>query len=199
MSDGYHHGDLRRAILDAAALVIAGRGVAAVSLRDLARKAGVSHAAPAHHFTNKTGLLTALATEGFTMLAGYLATAHHDDTTDLAELGVAYVRFALEHPAHFMVMFDRDALDYADPDLTAARAATGAQLRAGVAELPETVAADSRMAALAAWSLAHGYATLHLDGNIIDPRSDTDPAKVFRAITTMIFTNRGTPSGGTRE
>ena len=171
--DGYHHGDLRRQVLDAAATVIAERGVAAVSLRELARQAGVSHAAPAHHFTNKTGLLTALAVEGYGLLAEALASAQHD----LAEMGVAYVRFAVEHSAHFRVMFDPDLLDRDDPDLIAARATTRAQLRAGI------TSANQELAALAAWSLAHGYATLHLDGNL----TDADPAEVFRGLTTMIF------------
>lgn len=167
----YHHGDLRRQVLAAAVEVIAERGVAAVSLRDLARRAGVSHAAPAHHFTNRTGLLTALATEGFRRLGEALAGAD-----GLADMGVAYVRFALAHPAHFRVMFDSDLLNPDDPDLAAARTATREQLRAGVAGLPDT-------AALAAWSLAHGFATLRLDGNV----PGDDPAELFRRLTAMMF------------
>jgi len=179
--DGYHHGDLRRQVLATAATVIAERGVAAVSLRELARQAGVSHAAPAHHFTNKTGLLTALAIEGYALLADAMASAQQD----LAEMGVAYVRFALDHPAHFRVMFDPDLLDRDDPDLAAARATTRAQLRASIAD---KAPANPDTATLAAWSLAHGYATLHLDGNLTDIAGDADPAEVFRALTTMIFT-----------
>lgn len=174
--DGYHHGDLRRQLLAAAVAAIGEHGVAAVSLRDLARQTGVSHAAPAHHFVNKTGLLTALATEGFTMLAAALAAVE-----DLSEKGVAYVRYAIEHPAHFRVMFDSELLDDHDAELLAARAAARTQLHAGVAALPDA----NPLAPIAAWSMAHGFATLHLDGNL---SGYGDPAEVFRELTTMIVT-----------
>src|SRR5689334_25241030 len=99
----YHHGDLRRAILSAALDVIATDGPTALSLRDLARRAGVSHAAPAHHFKDKAGLLTAIAIDGYERLAVALEAG-----SSLLELGAAYVRFALDHPAHFEVMFSPD-------------------------------------------------------------------------------------------
>jgi AcrR family transcriptional regulator len=170
VTDTYHHGDLRRQVLTAAAEVIAERGVAAISLRDLARQAGVSHAAPAHHFGNKTGLLTALAAEGFARLAEELGAAD-----GLKEMGVAYVRFALDHPAHFRVMFDSDLLDADNPELVAARAASRQRLRAGVDDQPEQ--------AMAAWSLAHGFATLRLGGNL----TGDDPAEIFRRIAETAF------------
>ncbi|HTI22130.1 MAG TPA: TetR/AcrR family transcriptional regulator [Kutzneria sp.] len=170
MTDSYHHGDLRRQVLTAAAEVIAERGVAAVSLRDLARQAGVSHAAPAHHFGNRTGLLTALAAEGFERLAAELGAAD-----GLKEMGVAYVRFALDHPAHFRVMFDSDLLDADNAELVAARAKARQKLRAGVDGRPEQ--------ALAAWSLAHGFATLRLGGNV----TGEDAAAIFRGIAETAF------------
>src|SRR3954465_7674531 len=104
----YHHGDLRRAVLDAALEVIADAGPGAISLRDLARRAGVSHAAPAHHFKDKAGLLTAIAVEGNELLADSLTDALDEERTGLIDLGVRYVRFALEHPAHFEVMYRPD-------------------------------------------------------------------------------------------
>ena len=136
----------------------------------------MSHAVPAHHFTNKTGLLTAVTIPGLTLLADALATAEGD----LAEMGVAYVRFALDHPAHFRVMFDSDLLDNDDPELTAARAAARTQLHAGVGALSDA----NPLAPVAAWSLAHGFATLRLDGNLA---GEGDPAEVFRTLTTMTF------------
>ena len=87
----YHHGDLRRAVLDAAVAAIAESGPAALSLRDLARRAEVSHAAPAHHFGDKAGVLTALAAEGYALLGDALLETH-DRTGDFLEVGVAYVR-----------------------------------------------------------------------------------------------------------
>ena len=86
----YHHGDLRAVILTEAARLVAERGPDGVSLRELARSAGVSHAAPAHHFTDRRGLFTALATQGFLLLAEALIDARGD----FADAALAYVRFA---------------------------------------------------------------------------------------------------------
>ncbi|WP_103530134.1 TetR/AcrR family transcriptional regulator [Streptomyces sp. SM11] len=179
----YHHGDLRRAILDAALDVIAAEGPAALSLRDLARRAGVSHAAPAHHFKDRTGLLTAVAAEGYALFADALTGA-----PDLRERGVAYVRFAATHPAHFQVMFQPDLHRADDPDLLAARARATEALRAGVADLPPGGrGGDDRLAGVAAWSLAHGFATLLLSGNLADAVEGRNPEEAFRSLTALIF------------
>ena len=120
----YHHGNLRAELLAAAAQAIAKDGVAALNLRQLARQLGVTHAAPRHHFSDRRGLLTALATEGYTLLATALRTAGDD----FLEAGVAYFRFALDNPGHFAVMYRPDLVDPTDVDLQAARAQTGAAL-----------------------------------------------------------------------
>ncbi|MFJ2437253.1 TetR/AcrR family transcriptional regulator [Streptomyces anulatus] len=183
----YHHGDLRRVILDAALDVIATNGPGALSLRDLARRADVSHAAPAHHFKDRTGLLTAVATEGYALFADALAGA-----PDLRERGVAYVRFAATHPAHFQVMFQPDLHRTDDPDLLAARTRATEALRAGVADLPPSGRGeDDRLAGVAAWSLAHGFATLLLSGNLADAMEGRNPEAVFRSLTGLIFTAEG--------
>ncbi|MFH9297358.1 TetR/AcrR family transcriptional regulator [Streptomyces sp. NPDC017520] len=180
----YHHGDLRRVILDAALDVIATNGPGALSLRDLARRAGVSHAAPAHHFKDRTGLLTAVAAEGYALFADALAGA-----PDLRERGVAYVRFAATHPAHFQVMFQPDLHRTDDPDLLAARARATGALRAGVADLPPAGRGeDDRLAGVAAWSLAHGFATLLLSGALADAMEGRDPEEAFRSLTALVFT-----------
>ncbi|MEE1730568.1 TetR/AcrR family transcriptional regulator [Streptomyces sp. BE282] len=179
----YHHGDLRRAILSAALDAIAAEGTAALSLRDLARRAGVSHAAPAHHFKDRTGLLTAVAAEGYALFADALAGA-----PDLRERGVAYVRFAATHPAHFQVMFQPDLYRADDPDLLSAQARATDALRAGVADLPPGGRGeDDRLAGVAAWSLAHGFATLLLSGNLADATEGRDPEEAFRSLTGLIF------------
>ncbi|MDK9500178.1 TetR/AcrR family transcriptional regulator [Streptomyces katrae] len=187
----YHHGDLRHAVLTAALDVIAAEGPGALSLRDLARRAGVSHAAPAHHFKDRTGLLTAIAAEGYDLLAEALADADADadaDAPKLRERGVRYVRFAMTHPAHFQVMFQPELLREDDPDLTAARQRAGEQLRMGVAQLPDAGRGDdARLAGVAAWSLAHGFATLLLSRNLSGPVDDQDPEEVFRSITGLLF------------
>lgn len=179
----YHHGDLRRAILSAALEVIAADGPSALSLRDLARRAGVSHAAPAHHFKDRTGLLTAIAAEGFGLLSGTLQEAG-----DLKDAGVRYVRFAREHPAHFQVMFTPELLRADDLELTTARALAGDALRGAVSAVqPEGLGIDTRLAGVAAWSLAHGFATLLLSHNLDGPVGDKDPEEVFRALAATLF------------
>ena len=110
----YHHGNLRRVLLDSACELIAERGPASLSLREVARRAGVSHAAPAHHFSDKTGLLTAVAAEGWDLLAADL-TATAARTADFGELGVSYVLFATNRRAHFAVMRTPELLDDDDP------------------------------------------------------------------------------------
>ncbi|MFB6875153.1 TetR/AcrR family transcriptional regulator [Streptomyces sp. NPDC056323] len=179
----YHHGDLRRAVLTAALDVIRTEGPGALSLRDLARRAGVSHAAPAHHFKDRTGLLTAIATEGYERFADALA-----DAPDLRERGVRYVRFAVDHPAHFQVMFQPDLYRADDPGLLAAKDHASAELRAGVTGLPAAGRCDdARLAGVAAWSLAHGFATLLLSGNLEAAVGTRDPEEVFRSVTQLMF------------
>jgi AcrR family transcriptional regulator len=175
----YHHGDLRRALLDAAATAIEESGPAALSLRELARRAGVSHAAPTHHFGDKAGLLTALAAEGYDLLATELA-AEHAATSSFLELGVAYVRFAVEHRAHFEVMFHPGLYRPDDPEVAGARERAGAALYAGVATLPGVAGRDVREAGLAGWSMAHGFATLWLSGAL--PDLGDDPTAAARVI-----------------
>ncbi|MEU6670131.1 TetR/AcrR family transcriptional regulator [Streptomyces sp. NPDC046727] len=183
----YHHGDLRRAVLAAALDVIAADGPSALSLRDLARRAGVSHAAPAHHFKDRTGLLTAIAAEGYGLLAQALR-----DASDLREAGVRYVRFAREHPAHFQVMFSPGLLRADDLELGTARALAADALRAAVTAVdPGDRGPDARLASVAAWSLAHGFATLLLGHNLDGAVGDRDPEEVFRALSAMLFHSAG--------
>jgi len=180
----YHHGDLRRTVLAVALDVLAGEGIGAISLRDLARRAGVSHAAPAHHFGDKTGLLTAIAAEGYGLLADTLGAITPGTRDALRELGVGYVRFALAHPGHFEVMNHPRAIDPADPALLREQARASGSLRAGVAGLPADLRGDTEHAVLAAWSLAHGYATLCLSGAA---RPGEDPEATFRALAGALF------------
>jgi AcrR family transcriptional regulator len=182
----YHHGDLRRALLEAALQAIAEVGPAAVSLRDLARRTGVSHAAPAHHFGNKAGLLTAVAADGFRRLAATLREAH-EATGSFLEVGVAYVRFAVTHPAHFEVMFRPELYHPDDPELVRARDAARALLYppAGEAANSPNGGGDVR-AGVAAWSLVHGLATLWLNHNL-PPQLGDDPEQITREVARYLF------------
>lgn len=175
--ESYHHGDLRRALLTAAAAAIEEAGPAALSLRDLARRAGVSHAAPSHHFGDKKGLLTALATEGFDRLAADLEVSRERDGSFL-ELGVTYVRFARTHRAHFEVMFRPDLFHADDPAAREAGKRASDALYAGVADLPDSQALSESdgSGGLAGWSIAHGFATLANGGTLGPPGDDPDEA-----------------------
>jgi AcrR family transcriptional regulator len=187
----YHHGDLRRALLDAAVAAVTEAGPGALSMRDLARRAGVSHAGPTHHFRDKVGLLTVLATEGYDLLAEALATAARNPV----ELGVAYVRFAAGHPAHFQVMFRPDLHRPADPALVRARSRVTETLYgdavvplvadgAGAADGARVAECSESDAVMAAWALAHGFATLWLSGAL--PPLGTDPVPAARTLLTHL-------------
>ena len=152
----YHHGDLRPALLREAAAAIEEAGPAAVSLREVARRAGVSHAAAAYHFGDKAGLLTAVAAEGYRMLTEELRGAR-----DYLELGVAYVRWAVGHRARFELMYRPELYRPDDPEVVSARAA------AAVLLYGSATPGEGRLAAgTAAWALMHGLATLWLNGNL---------------------------------
>jgi AcrR family transcriptional regulator len=180
----YHHGDLRTAILREAARLVAERGADRVSLRELARDAGVSHAAPAHHFTDRRGLFTALAAQGFRRLAAVLAAAR----PHFSDAALAYVWFALEHPGHYQVMFNRSLVDAADAELAEAEAEAAAELSRGVATLRDPNArADQAGAALAAWSLVHGFSMLWLNDAVNAQVKSVDPMDTVARLATMLF------------
>jgi AcrR family transcriptional regulator len=183
----YHHGDLPRALIDAAVQAIAEVGPAAVSMRDLARRAGVSHAAPAHHFGDKAGLLTAVAADGFRRLAATLRETHQA-TGSFLEVGVAYVRFAVTHRAHFEVMFRPELYRTDDPELVQARDAARALLYPPAAEAANSPNGrdDGVRAAVAAWSLVHGLATLWLNHNL-PPQLGDDPEQITREVARHLF------------
>lgn len=162
---GYHHGDLRAALLAAAEAELAERGTEGFSLRQVARRAGVSHAAPAHHFGDTRGLLTALAAEGFHR---FLATqsareaqAGADPRAQLTAAGLGYIDFAMERPALFRLLFGSDQPDFTDPTLDAAATAAYRHLRDQV-----TDAGGDEVAAAAAWAMAHGLADLLSNGRL---------------------------------
>lgn len=180
----YHHGDLRAVILQQAARMIAETGAEHLSLRELARQAGVSHAAPAHHFTDRRGLFTALAADGFTLLAAALEGARGQ----FLDAALAYVGFALQHPGHFAVMFDTSLLDAADHELLAAQTAAGTELSRGVSTLNSAKAkANPADAELAAWSMVHGFSMLWLNNAFTPDIAGADPMELAERIGRMLF------------
>jgi len=167
----HHHGTLRRALLDAVAEIVLEKGPDAVSLRECARRAGVSHSAAAPHFGDKRGLLTAFTTERSERLAASMREAvaalppRADAKARLRATGLGYIAFARDNPAHFRMMFRTDQVDTADPAWRAAVNASWQPLQ--VAMDAVAVGADARaMRArlVFAWSAVHGFCTLRAEG-----------------------------------
>ena len=162
----YHHGDLRAALLSAAEAELAEKGVEAFSLRSVAKRAGVSHAAPAHHFGDANGLLTALAALGF---QEFLATQHAFEARapktprdQLIAAGLGYVGFARTRPALFKLMFGSERTNYANPVLKAAADDAIVHLMTQVKLVGGNLAQD----VTAVWATAHGLADLIIAGRI---------------------------------
>ena len=154
----YHHGSLREALLQAGSEILETDGAGALSLREAARRAGVSHNAPYRHFVDRDSLLAALAAEGFALLAASIEKRPEGD------MGLAYVEFALRHPHRFRLMFG-GMLSFDDyPELRAQAKGSHERLQRVFADLGD----DSKFAAAAAWSLVHGLAHLLLDGHFAD-------------------------------
>lgn len=182
----YHHGQLRQAVLDAAVAEIEAAGPANLSMREIARRAGVSHAAPAHHFGDKAGIFTAIATEGYRLIAeatGAVAVGHEA----LLKGGLAYVNFALTHRGYFEVMFRPELYRTDDRDLIAARDAAFAVLYRAVEDGLAQTAGDVLGTAIAAWSAAHGFAVLWLNGNL-PPELTKNPAALASLVTDGMVT-----------
>jgi AcrR family transcriptional regulator len=166
----YHHGDLRAALLAAAEALIAERGVDRFSLRETARRAGVSPAAPAHHFGDARGLLTALATDAFQKLGDALEAADSggDRRAAAAAQGLAYVRFALAERAKFDLMWRYSLIDREDADYGAAAGRAfmllDRAMRGPDAPMPNGPSDPVLAPSIACWSTVHGFARLALDG-----------------------------------
>ncbi|HEY0149077.1 MAG TPA: TetR/AcrR family transcriptional regulator [Allosphingosinicella sp.] len=190
----YHHGQLRESLLAAAEAVIAERGVDAFSLRETARRAGVSPAAPAHHFGDARGLLTALATLAFDRFGDALASAEAAAAGEgrqarMQAQGLAYVRFALEERAKFDLMWRYALIDREDTVYQAA-SYRGFQLLDRAVRGPDAPApsgpGDPILApSIACWATVHGFARLALDGAF---GSDSEaPARAVKALLPAVL------------
>lgn len=176
----YHHGALREALITAAEQVIAERGVDGFSLREAARRAGVSPTAPGYHFRDTRGLLTAVATAAFRDFGEALAAADvgPDRVTRLRAQGMAYVRFALANPARFDLMWRKSLIDNSDAECKAAGERAFKILdRVVRGEDAHGSACDSEATpSIAAWSIVHGFARLALDGMFGTERQEVEQA-----------------------
>jgi len=163
--------DARRAILDASLALIAEQGVRAVSFREVARRAGVSHQTPYHHFGDHHGILRAIATEGFAGLTAAMrqaAAVHADPMDALHASGVAYVRFARDHVGHFRVMFQGAIVDVHDPNAPIVEARetsdTLGELAAAAHASGYGGGLDVDALARLCWTTVHGLASLAAEG-----------------------------------
>lgn len=177
----YHHADLRPALLSAARRMLERDGPAALSLREVSRRAGVSHNAPYRHFADRAALLAAVAAEGFDALAARMQDAAANTSPDrrLSAIGAAYVRFALDAPNLFRLMFGGLVRGADHADLAAAGARAHAVL---ASEAKGEKSAPSR--AVAAWAMVHGLAHLLLEGQIAAVRDS--PAAIDRLIAEIL-------------
>ncbi len=179
----YHHGDLKQALIAAGEAVLAERGLQGFTLRECARRAGVSHAAPKHHFGDVKGLLTAIAARGFEQLTrrlrAKLRTAGADLDAQFIATAEAYLGFAERYPEHFRIMFRRDLVDVHSPVVVGAAHSTFIELtnvihrqrgepviEGEVADLG-SMSTDVINDIVVAWSYVHGLAHLKLEGQLL--------------------------------
>jgi AcrR family transcriptional regulator len=185
----YHHGNLRPALVRAAMELLEESGETALSLRAVARRAGVSAAAPYRHYADREALVSAVATLGYRELAERLAAAHPSPSTpeQLAGVAIAYVQFALERPALFRIMFG-EPCDRDNDERVAATAAVSAYVRSIARRtFPQ---ADDEALATAIWALVHGLAFLYLDGKLDAPTPSAVADRVTAAIQALLTATR---------
>ena len=188
--NGYHHGNLRAALLRAAEEIIRESGVEGLTLRACARRAGVSHGAPAHHFGNITGLLTEFAAEGFERLTESMSRKNIEDADDeLRAAGLGYIQFAMRWPEHFRVMWRTELLNQASPRLCKARQTAQQRLRDSLVHADahgRTLSEDELAARFQLASCCvHGYASLWVEGNR-SSRSLDDAKRMLRLLRTSL-------------
>ena len=182
-SKPYHHGDLRSVLLEVADRLIDEDEAGTFSLREVARRAGVSAPAAYRHFRDKEALLAALASKGFDDFAVALKDATRGAASPLAAMGQTYVRFAVERPGRFRLMYGRAIPDRSKyPELESARMASVAAMRAAIAVSPQAVA-DPAVASLKLWCMVHGLSQLILDGML----AGHDVDALARAVTSGNF------------
>lgn len=207
---GYHHGDLRQALIDVSVDVIRKQGVEALNLRALATRLEVSSGAPYHHFASRADLLAAIAQEGFERLQQEMASSCEAVPADagarLQALGLAYVNFAVRHPGHFRVMFLADAQGAHSQALSAASRQAFDQLWQVVGDCQREGVAppgEQGLLTLTAWSLVHGLASLWADGALPARGGHLNPATMAPQVTNLLrqmFESLAgnTPSAGKR-
>jgi len=174
------HGDVRRLVLDAAIAIIELEGAESLSMREVARRAGVSHQAPYHYFSDRSGIFAAISEEGFAGLAQAFRDVHETEMPAAKAGFIAYLNFSRQHVGHFRVMFRNDICGVATHALTQTAADSAfEELRLMVTRITGSEIDPNKAFAFAAmlWSLSHGLATLVIDGplpNKVPPSTDLE-------------------------
>lgn len=200
-SGAYHHGDLRRVLLETAVRVVEHEGLSALSLQALSKRAGVSSGAPYHHFESREQLLTAIAEQGFDLLSAEMkrcaALAGKDAASELRGLGEGYMRFALAHRGHFRVMFRPELQEHLSDPCEVPGEDSFEMLRACVQRCQSeglARAGDPMPLVLVAWAGVHGASTLWIDGSLgskrMVPTEDVLIDMVARTLVDLITAPR---------
>lgn len=198
MNQTYHHGALREALLSAAEIILERDGITGLTLRAAAREAGVSHAAPTHHFRNLSGLLSELAALGFIRLRRHLVdaldAAGSERAHSKAAMSRGYIAFARQSPGLFRVMFRSEQLDWSNQSLATAGASTFNMLtHQSVEAAPQKVMLPlaELSDAMAHWSMMHGLATLLIDGRLGAVASELPPEVGLEGLLDQILRRNG--------
>ena len=165
----YHHGNLKLELLQAALSILDEEGVEGIGIRQVARKVGVAHSAPANHFKNKQSLITALAEEIFQNLLRLIESRFQQNLALRESVQVfcqTLLEFALTYPNRYRLMWRRDCLDNQDAQLSASMEAVYQKLIGILHKQATKKRVDVESQAIAVWSLIHGYVSLRLDGNL---------------------------------
>ena len=196
----YHHGDLRAALLEAALDIITESGPQKLTIREVARKAGVSHTAPYRHFANKDDLIVAVVKQGFELMSQTMlekkTAAEPDPISQFAASGTAYVDFALQHPAYYRVMYSGDLLTSSGQHtLQHTSAETFSELVADVKtcqELGIIRTGNPTLQALSLLCTIHGFVTMVIDNRVSSLLGEDYPVDGIRdVILTTIFEGLG--------
>jgi AcrR family transcriptional regulator len=198
----YHHGDLRDALVKAAVELVEERGPDGFTLREAARKVGVTHTAPYRHFADRDALLVAVAVEGFQGLHAAMRTRQEQQTDPrlrLQAIGIGYVEYAVAHPSHFRVMHSAVVDSCTEPGYTDAKGRTFQLLLSAIAACQQAgfiPPGPLHHYALTAWSAVHGLAELLMSGaafrvGLVDGTATAAAAQVTRTLLDGLAGGRG--------
>lgn len=197
----YHHGDLKDALVEATRDIIEREGLDQFTMRESARRAGVSHGAPAHHFGDKTGLLTELAARSFeerrALAQRYMEEVGDDAEARLKAMGLAYIDYAVANKGVHELVGRSDAVDWTSPRLRDASEAATRQLVDGMSRVTGQALQPSKegnLSTLLAWSVVHGFAALVNEGKILTDVPEDRRGKAAHDLAAQVLSLLNVPA-----